>query len=101
MDTPMQGMMQPAPDSQGASQPMGQSEQPAGTRFNGVVQSDEGPITVKNGIAQVGNDDYFVSDDGLLVGDKDGGLVAVIINGRVTEPTKEIIDQLRQAGKVE
>jgi hypothetical protein len=101
MDTPMQGMMQSAPDSQVASQLMGQAEQPAGTRFNGVVQSDEGQIVVRNGIAQVGGDVYFVSDDGMLVGDKNGGLVAVIIDGKVIEPTKEIIDQLRQMGKVE
>ena len=108
----MQGMMQPAPDSQIASQPMAGNQdnfaagQPpvdpgAHNRWNGTVESDQGPITVKNGIAQVGNDVYFVSDDGLLVGDKDGGLVAVIINGKVTEPTEEILDQLRQAGKVE
>jgi hypothetical protein len=100
MDTPMQGMMQPVPN-QVAYTPMEQLEQLSGTRFNGVVQSDEGPIVVRNGIAQVGGDVYFVSDDGMLVGDKNGGLVAVIIDGKVIEPTKEIIDQLRQMGKVE
>jgi hypothetical protein len=70
-------------------------------RFNGVVQSDEGPIEVKNGIAVVGRMAYFVSDDGSLVGDKDGQLVAVILDGKVIEPTQEIIDQLRAEGKIE
>jgi hypothetical protein len=69
-------------------------------RFNGTVQSDQGPIEVVNGIAVVDKMAYFVSDDGSIVADKDGNLIAVIVDGKVVEPTPEIIDQLKQEGKV-
>ena len=80
-----------------APSPEGASES---GRFNGVLQSDNGPIKVTNGVAVIENTAYFVSDDGTLAADKDGNLVAVIINGKVVEPTPEIIDQLKQEGKV-
>ena len=72
----------------------------AAGRFNGTLQSDDGPIQVTNGVAVIENTAYFVSDDGTLAADKDGNLVAVIIDGKVVEPTPEIIDQLKQEGKV-
>ena len=72
----------------------------ASGRFNGVLQSDNGPIKVTNGVAVIENMAYFVSDDGTLAADKDGNLVAVIIDGKVVEPTPEIIDQLKQEGKI-
>ena len=82
-------------------QPQKQVEDPGlAGRFNGTVQSDDGPIEVKNGIAVVDKTAYFVSDDGRIVADKNGGIVAVIIDGKVVEPTPEIIDQLKQEGKV-
>jgi len=68
------------------------------TRFNGTVDSDDGPIKVKQGIATVGNEMYFVSDDGQYVADNQGNLVAIIQNGKVMEVTPEIMDQLKQQG---
>jgi hypothetical protein len=67
-------------------------------RFNGVVQTDEGNVQVQNGVAQIGGDVYFVSDDGTLVVDKNQKLVAVIQNGKAMPVTPEIADQLKQSG---
>ena len=69
-------------------------------RFSGVVQSDNDPIEVMNGIALVDKVPYFVSDDGKYVVDKDQNLVAIIMDGKVREVTPEIADQLRQQGIV-
>ena len=69
-------------------------------RFNGVVQTDEGPITVKEGFAIIGKDIFLVSDDGFIVTDKDGGIVAVISKGKAMPITPEIITQLRSKGYI-
>ena len=87
-EMPQGGMMQGAEDPNKAS------------RFNGVIQSDEGPIEVRDGIAQVGGDVYFVSDDGMIVVDKNQNIVGVIRNGKVQQVTPEIADQLKQQGLV-
>lgn len=87
---------------QPSQEPQGGIDPHVGQRFNGVVQSDIGPIQVKNGIAKVEGEVYFVSDDGKLVVDpKTHGLVAIIQNGKVIEPTPEIIDQLTQQGIIQ
>jgi len=69
-------------------------------RFNGTVQSDQGPIEVKNGQATVDGQLFFVSDDGKYVANQKGGLVAIIQDGKVMQATPEIVDQLRQQGIV-
>jgi len=68
------------------------------SRFNGTVDSDDGPIKVKQGIATVDGQMFFVSDDGQYVADNQGNLVAIIQNGKVMEVTPEIMDQLTQQG---
>lgn len=73
---------------------------PMAGRFNGVVQSDEGPITIKNGFAIIDKELYMVSDDGTIVTNKDGNIIAVISNGRVKPITPEIVNQLRARGYV-
>lgn len=87
----MMGQMPPQQDVQDPNQ---------ASRFNGTIQSDEGPIQVVNGIAKVGGDVFFVSDDGKLAVDKNQNVVGVIINNKVQQITPEIEDQLRQSGLV-
>ncbi len=69
-------------------------------RFNGVIQTDEGPVTVKDGFAVIDGELYMVSDDGVLVTDKNGKVVSVVINKKAMPLTPEIINQLRAAGYV-
>lgn len=69
-------------------------------RFNGVIQTDEGPVTVKNGFAVIDGQLYMISDDGVVVTDKDGKVVAVVINKKAMPLTPEIVNQLRTAGYV-
>lgn len=96
------GLFDQQQPSQPSQDPQGGVDPNVGQRFNGVVQSDAGPIEIKNGIANVEGEVYFVSDDGKLVVDsKTQGLVAIIQNGKVIEPTAEIIDQLTQQGIIE
>jgi len=76
-------------------------DNPLSGRFNGVVQSDDGPITVKDGFAIIDGALFMVSDDGVVVTDKSGKVVAVISNGRVKELTPEIINQLRSKGYIQ
>jgi hypothetical protein len=68
--------------------------------FNGVVQTDEGPVQVQNGKANVQGNTLIVSDDGTLVTTDKGHLVAVVQNGKAVAPTPEILDQLKQKGIV-
>jgi len=75
-------------------------DNPLSGRFNGVVQSDDGPITVKNGFAIIDGELFMVSDDGVVVTDKDGKIIGVISNGRVKQLTPEIVNQLRSKGYV-
>lgn len=69
-------------------------------RFNGVIQTDEGPVTVHGGFAIIDKEVYMVSDDGVVVTDKEGIIVAVISGGRAHELTPEIINQLRSKGYI-
>jgi len=70
-------------------------------RFNGTVKTDEGPVTVLEGYAVIGDDFFLVSDDGKIVTDKTGGIVAVIENGNAQDVTPEIINQLRRRGYIQ
>jgi len=67
-------------------------------RFNGVVSTDEGDVKVTNGIGKIGGEAYYISDDGRLVVDKNGRIVAVVINGKAQKITPEIAEQLKSAG---
>ena len=69
-------------------------------RFNGTIQTDEGPVTVHAGFARIGNEVYMVSDDGVVVTDKNGNIVAVISDGRAQAITPEVVNQLRSKGYI-
>ncbi len=69
-------------------------------RFNGTVQTDEGPVKVVEGYAVIGDDFFLVSNDGKVVTDKEGGIVSVIENGKAQKVTPEIINQLRRKGYI-
>ena len=69
-------------------------------RFNGTVQSDDGPIEVKNGFAVVDGQLFMVSDDGVVITDKDRRIVGVIVKNHVKELTPELINQLRKKGYI-
>ena len=73
---------------------------PLSGRFNGTLQSDEGPIQVRKGFAIVDKELFLVSDDGTLVTNKDGGVVAIVSKGRLKPITPEIVNQLRSRGIV-
>ena len=73
---------------------------PLAGRFNGVIQTDEGPVTVKNGFAVIDGELYMISDDGVVVTDKTGKIVSVVVNGKARELTPEIINQLKAMGYV-
>ena len=73
---------------------------PLSGRFSGVIQTDEGPVTVKNGFAVIDGELYMISDDGVVVTDKSGQIVAVVSNGKAHELTPEIINQLKANGYV-
>jgi hypothetical protein len=73
---------------------------PLAGRFSGTVESDDGPIVVKNGFAVVDGELFMVSDDGVVITNKDGGIIGIISNGRVKQLTPEIVDQLRRRGYV-
>lgn len=92
------GMMEQMTAPQEMPMQGGMMEGAALKGFNGVVQSDEGPIKVVNGKASIGGQDYIVSDDGRLVVDLKGNLVSIIVNNKAMPITPEIEDQLRQEG---
>ena len=73
---------------------------PMAGRFNGVVQTDEGPITVRNGFAVIDGALFMISDDGVVVTNQAGEIVAVVSNGKAHKLTPEIINQLRLKGYV-
>ena len=73
---------------------------PLAGRFNGTVQSDDGPIVVKNGFAAVDGQMFMVSDNGVLVTDEKGHVVGVIVKNHVKELTPELTNQLRSRGYV-
>lgn len=73
-------------------------DNPMSGRFNGTVQSDDGPIVVKNGFAAVDGQMFMVSDNGVVVTDEKGHVVGAIIKNRVKELTPELINQLRSRG---
>lgn len=66
--------------------------------WTGTVEHDGEQIGVKNGLAHFNGQVYIVSDDGRLVVDQNKRLVGVIQNGKVENPTPEIIDQLQRQG---
>lgn len=68
--------------------------------FNGIIKTDEGDVKVVNGMGKIGGETYYISDDGLLVVDAKQRVVAVVINGKATPLTPELIDQLKAAGLV-
>jgi len=76
------------------------AQHPRTDRFNGVIQTDEGPVTVKEGFAIIDNEVFMVSDDGVIVTDKDSQIVAVILKGKAMPLTPEIIKQLRSKGYI-
>ena len=76
------------------------AQHPRTNRFNGVIQTDEGPVTVKEGFAVIDKELFLVSDDGVIVTNKDGGIVAVVSNGKAMPITPEIIEQLRSKGYI-
>ncbi len=81
---------------------MQQMDPDHGSRYNGEVTTDEGDtIKIKNGVAVVDGQMFFVSNDGSMVTDGEGGLIAVIQDGKIMEATPEIVDQLRAEGMVE
>lgn len=89
-DMPMQ---QPMPE-QG-----GMMSQPArSSHFNGMINTDEGMVEVVNGLAKIGEDTFYVSDDGQIVTTKEGQIVAVIQDGKAQKLTPEIAEQLRTSG---
>ena len=69
-------------------------------RFNGTVQTDEGPVEVREGFAVIDGSLFMVSDDGVIVTDQKGNIVAVVSNGKAHELTPEIINQLRSRGYI-
>lgn len=73
-------------------------ENPLNNRFNGTIQSDDGPIVVKGGFAMVDGQLFMVSDNGIVVTDDKGRVVAAIVKNRVKELTPELINQLRNRG---
>lgn len=75
------------------------AEQQSG-RFNGVIQTEDGPIEVKNGYAFVDREMILVSDDGVVATDRAGNIIAAIRNGRAVPLTPEIVNQLRQKGYI-
>jgi len=74
---------------------------PMAGRFNGTVQSDDGPIEVRGGFAVVDGELFMVSDDGVVITNKDGNIIGVIVNNQVKELTPELVNQLRKRGYVE
>lgn len=68
--------------------------------FNGIIRTDEGDVKVVNGMGKIGGDTFYLSDDGLLVVDTKQRVVAVVINGKATQLTPELIEQLKAAGLV-
>ena len=73
-------------------------DNPLNNRFNGTLQSDDGPIVVKGGFAMVDGQLFMVSDNGIVVTDDKGRVVAAIVKNRVKELTPELINQLRSRG---
>ena len=73
-------------------------DNPLNGRFNGTLQSDDGPIVVKGGFAMVDGQLFMVSDNGIVVTDDKGRVVAAIVKNRVKELTPELINQLRSRG---
>lgn len=75
-------------------------DSPLNGRFNGTLQSDDGPIVVKGGFAIVDGELFMVSDDGVVITDQKGNIIGVVSNGRVMELTPELINQLRSRGYI-
>ena len=69
-------------------------------RFNGTVQTDEGPVEVREGFAVIDGALFMISDDGVLITDQNGNVVAIVSNGKARELTPEIINQLRSRGYI-
>lgn len=67
-------------------------------KFNGVVETESGPVEVRAGVAQVDGEPYMVSDTGALVVNTKGQLVGHIENGKFVVVTPEYHQQMTEAG---
>lgn len=81
--------------------PTKQEGDPLAGRFNGSIKTDEGVIEVKGGFGVIDGELYMISDDGVVVTDKNGNIVAVVVNGKASKLTPEIINQLRRKGYIQ
>lgn len=103
------GMMggQPQPQQmppQGGMMQQPQQEQPQQKQeggFNGVLEVGGQKVQVVDGVAEFQGKQYMVSDDGLIVMDKDQNLIGIIQNGKVSKPTEEMISRLKEQGILE
>lgn len=69
-----------------------------GQGFTGTVRFQGTPVQVVNGMVNVMDENFFVSDDGKIVTDQDRRFVGAIQNGQFIQVTPELIDQFRQQG---
>lgn len=69
-------------------------------KFNGVVETESGPVEVRAGVAQVEGQPYFVSDNGALVVNAKGQLAGHIENGKFVEVNETYLKQMQDAGYV-
>ena len=69
-----------------------------GQGFTGTVMYNDTPMQIVNGRINHQGEDFFVSDDGRFVVNKDRQFVGTVQEGQFLQVTPELIDQFRQQG---
>ena len=69
-------------------------------KFNGVVETESGPVEVRAGVAQVEGQPYFVSDNGAMVVDHQGRLLGHVTEGTFEVVTPEYMNKMAEAGYI-
>ena len=70
-------------------------------KFNGVVETESGPVEVRAGVAQVDGEPYMVSDTGALVVNAKGQLVGHIESGKFLLVDDAYLNKMRASGYVQ
>ena len=69
--------------------------------YNGTVDVQGQQVEVKNGVAKVEGQPYFVSDNGAMVVDYQGKLIGHVENGEFKVVTADYMNKMAEAGYIQ
>lgn len=68
--------------------------------YNGNVTVEGKPVEVRNGVAKVEGEPYFVSDNGAMVVNHKGQLIGRVENGQFVVVDADYMNKMAEAGYI-